>query len=108
MSRQTQMNIPITDSLEEETMHLFDAEARKEVAFCGAKTSADDRTSLQYYEERRRHSLTVGTVCEPCKDRSVAFARRLCREFVAEGRSDEAEVYRCLADTLAKETGMNR
>ena len=54
MSRQTQMNIPITDSLEEETMHLFDAEARKEEALCGAETSADDRTSLQYYAERRR------------------------------------------------------
>ena len=30
-------------------MHLFDAEARKEEALCGAETSADDRTSLKYY-----------------------------------------------------------
>ena len=108
MYMQTQTIMPITDSQEEETMHLFDAGARKEEAFCGAKTSADDRTSLQYYAKRRRDNLAVGTVCERCKDRAVAFARRLCREFVAEGRKDEAEVYRWLADTLAKETGMNR
>ena len=108
MSRQTQMNISITDSHEEETMHLFDAEARKEEALCGEETSAADRTSLKYYAEQRRHGLAVGTVCERCKDRSVAFARRLCREFAAEGRTGEAQEYRWLTDTLAKETCMNR
>ena len=110
MSRQTQMNISITDSHEEETMHLFDAEARKEEALCRAETSADDRISLQYYEEQRRaQPYAVGTVCERCKDRAVAFARRLLPGIgVAEGRTDEAEEYRRLADTLAKETGMNR
>ena len=30
MFRKTRMNMPITDSHEEETMHLFDAEAREE------------------------------------------------------------------------------
>ena len=89
-------------------MHLFDAEARKEVALCGAETSADDRISLKYYAEQRRHCLTVGTVCESCKDRAVAFARRLCRELVAEGRTDGAHEYRWLADTLAREIGLNR
>ena len=108
MSRQTQTIMPITDSQEEETMHLFDAEAREEEALCGAETSADDRISLQYYLERRRYDLAVGTVCEECKPRAVMFARRLCREFVAEGRTNDAQEYRRLADRLAKETGLNR
>ena len=108
MSRQTQMNIPITDSRGEETMHLFDAEAREEEALCGAETSVDDRISLKYYVVRRLDDLAVGTVCERCKPRTVTFARRLCREFVAEGRTDEAHEYRRLADRLAKETCMNR
>ncbi len=107
MSRQTQMNMPFTDSREEETMDLFDAEAREEEALCGAETD-DDRISLKYYGDRCRYDLDVGTVCEPCKDRAVTFARRLCREFMAEGRLDEAEEYRRLADRLAKETCMNR
>ena len=108
MSRQTQTKMPMTSGQEEETMHLFDAEARKEEALCGVKTSAADRTSLKYYAEQRRQGLAVGTICEPCKDRSVAFARRLCRELVAEGRTDEAQEYRWLADRLAKETRPNR
>ena len=107
MSRQTQMNIPITDNHEEETMHLFDAEAREEEALCGAETSVDDRISLKYYGERRRDNHAVGTVCQPCKDRTVAFAMRLHLELVAEGRTDEAQEYRRLADRLAKETSLN-
>ena len=104
MSRQTQMNIPITDSLEEETMHLFDAEARKEVVLCGAETSADDRRSVGGYLEDRLNNIEVGTICKRCKPRTVAFARRLCLESAAEGRTDDAHEYRWLADTLARET----
>ncbi|MCY4527883.1 MAG: hypothetical protein OXD46_02475 [Chloroflexi bacterium] len=107
MSRNTRMNMPFTDSREEEIMHLFDAEAREEEALCRAKTSADDRISVQYYLKRRLNDFAVGTVCEPCKDRTVTFARRLCREFMAEGRTDEAEEYRRLADRLTKETSVN-
>ena len=73
MSRQTQLKMPLTDSQEEETMHLFDAEARKEEALCGAETAAADRISLQYYVKRSmmNHLLTVGrgwsqrTLCLP-------------------------------------------
>ena len=108
MFRQTQLKRSITDSHEEETMHLFDAEAREEETLCGADTSVDDRISLQYYLERRRYDLEVGTVCERCKPRTVAFAIRLSREFVAEGRMDEAQEYRRLADRLTKETSLNR
>ncbi len=107
MSRQTQMNMPFTDSREEETMHLFDAEAREEEALCRAKTSADDRISLKYYGEQRRDNHAVGTVCQPCKDRAVAFARRLSREFMAEGQTDEAQEYQRLADRLTEETSVN-
>ena len=108
MSRKTRMNMSITDSHEEETMHLFDAEAREEEALCGAKTSVHDRISLQYYLELRLDDLAVGTVCERCKPRTVAFAKRLSREFVAEGRTGEAQEYRRLADILTKETSLNR
>ncbi len=108
MSRNTRMNMPITDSHEEETMHLFDAEAREEEALCGAEASVDDRISLQYYLKRRIDDLAVGTVCELCKARTVAFAMRLCREFEAEGRTDEAQEYRRLADRLTRETCLNR
>ena len=108
MSRNTRMNMSITDSHEEETMHLIDAEAREEEALCGAEASVDDRISLQYYLKRRIDDLAVGTVCELCKPRTVAFAMRLCREFVAEGRLDKAQEYRRLADRLTKETSLNR
>ncbi len=108
MSTKTRMNMPIIDSHEEETMHLFNAEAREEEALCGAETSVDDRISLQYYLERRLDDLAVGTVCERCKPRTVVFAMRLCREFLAEGRMDEAQEYRRLADRLTKETSLNR
>lgn len=107
MSRYTRMNMSITDS-HEEAMHLFDAEAREEEALCGAETSVDDRISLQYYLERRIDDLAVGTVCELCKPRTVAFARRLHLELVAEGRMDEAQEYRRLAGRLTRETCMNR
>ncbi len=108
MPRQTRIIMPVTDSQEEETMHLFDAEARKEEALCGAETSAADRISLQYYLEQRRYEIPVGTVCERCKPRTVAFAKCLRLELVAEGRTDEAQEYRRLADRLTKETRPNR
>ncbi len=108
MPMQTQKLKPITDSQEEETVHLFDAEARKEEALCGAETSAADRISLQYYLEQRRYEIPVGTVCERCKPRTLAFARGQRLELVAEGRTDEAQEYRRLADRLTKETRPNR
>ena len=108
MSRNTRMNMPIIDSHEEETMHLFDAEAREEEALCGAETSPNNRISLQYYVDGRRYDLAVGTVCELCKPRTVAFAMRLHLELVAEGRTGEAQEYRRLADRLTRETCMTR
>ena len=85
MSRQTQMNISITDSQEGETMHLFDAGARKEEALCRAETSVDDRTSLQYYAKRRttNHLLAVGrgrshrSLCLPLVE--IALSGQGCR-----------------------------
>ena len=108
MSRNTRMNMSITDSHEEETMHLIDAEAREEEALYRKETSVDDRISLQYYLERHLDDLAVGTVCELCKSRTVAFAMRLYLELVAEGRTDEAQEYRRLADRLTREVCMNR
>ena len=95
MSRQTQMDIPVTYSQGEETMHLFDAEAREEVALCGAETSADDWSSVQYYLKRRLNDFAVGTVCEPCKAPAVRRAERSCLNLEA-----DAGELRATADRL--------
>ena len=55
-------------------MHLFDNNARKENALCGADTSSDGP------ERRERLSgglcgLSVGAVCEGCKTLAVPLPR---------------------------------
>ena len=89
-------------------MHLFDTDAREEKALCGADTSADDRIGVDYYLGRRKDDLEVGTVCEGCKAQTVPFAVNRSRDKEAEGRLDEADEYRQLADTLVRETGLGR
>ena len=85
-------------------MHLFGAYAVEEKAHCGEETSANDRISVDYYLERRKDGLEVGTVCERCKALAAPFAMSLARDLEAEGWLDEAEEYRRLADTLLRET----
>ena len=87
-------------------MHLFDTCAVEEKALCGEDTSANDRISVDYYRERRKDGLEVGTVCERCKAMAVPFALNLIQYLEAEGFLDEAEEYRRLADTLLRETGL--
>ncbi len=86
--------------------HLFDANANVERALGGEETSANDRMSVDYYLERRKDGLEVGTVCERCKALAAPFAMSLARDLEAEGRLDEADEYRRLADTLLRETGL--
>ena len=89
-------------------MHLFDDDATEERALCGSDTSDTDRRSVRCYLEDRRHDGSVGTVCEGCKFRAVPLAEDAFRNLEFEGLVDEAEEYRQLADTLARETGMDR
>ena len=49
----TDMTKRLNDLREEETMHLFYADAREEKALCGADTSADCRRSVGGYLEDR-------------------------------------------------------
>ncbi len=86
-------------------MHLFDSDARVAKALCGVDASADDRIGVDYYLERRKDDLGVGTVCEGCKAQTVPFAKNRIRDLEAEGRWDEADEYRLLAATLVRETG---
>ena len=76
--------------------------------FCGADNSTEEWVSVCYYLKRRKNGLEVGTVCEACKAFAPPFALRLSQELEAEGRTDEAEEYRLLAETLRKETGQDR
>ena len=43
----TKMTKRLTDSREWETMHLFDAEAKEEIALCGANASPCDLITVQ-------------------------------------------------------------
>ena len=85
-------------------MHLFDAEVREEMAMCGADASVHDLTAVQDYLERRRHDLSIPTVCNRCKVSAIRFARMRHSALADEGMSDEAETYRQLADMLSRET----
>ena len=87
-------------------MHLFDTDASEEKALCGVDASADDRRGVDGYLEDRLNGVWVGAVCEGCKALAVPFAVNLTRDLEAEGRLDEAEEYRKLADTLLRETGL--
>ena len=55
-------------------MHLFDSDARDEEALCKAEVSIHDLNAVQDYLDRRRHGLSVPTVCEPCKVPAVRWA----------------------------------
>lgn len=87
-------------------LHLIDPNADKERAFCGGDTCDHDRISVEDYLHRRKNGLDVGTVCEACKVLAIPFAESIARALEAEGRLDEADEYRVLADTLRRETGL--
>ena len=87
-------------------MHPFDEDASREVALCRAASETDCLTGVESYLECRLHGVPVGTVCEACMGLAVPFAVNRARDLEAEGRRDEAEEYRQLADTLLRETGL--
>ena len=85
-------------------MHLFDADARKEMALCGADVSTFDLITVQDYLERRSHNSSLPTVCNSCRIPAIHFARMRHSALADEGTTDEAETFRHLADTLWRET----
>ena len=84
-------------------IHLFDADAREEEALCGTEVSVLNLTTVQDYLERRGHDLSLPTVCDRCKVSAIPFARMRGSALEAEGMTDEAGIYRWLADTLSRE-----
>ena len=75
-------------------MHLFDIDDREEKALCGQDTSVDDRTGVDYYLERRKDGLPVGTVCERCKALTVPFAVNHCQELEVYAKNFRAKAER--------------
>ena len=61
-----------------QTMHLMDAQASVEGAFCKSKVDADDLTSVQYYLRCRLNTLSVPTVCSECKVVAVTWIEDYC------------------------------
>lgn len=89
-----------------ETMHLMDADAREEAAFCKASASVHDLTSVQDYLERRANDLPLSTTCNKCKIVAVTWADDYCQNLEADGMAEEAHEYRRVVDQMARETGV--
>ena len=88
-------------------MHLFDEDAREEMALCGVGSSADFRRSVNGYLEDRLNEADVGTVCEGCKGRTIPFAQSMTRDLEIDGLLDEAGKYHELVEILLRETTPN-
>ena len=88
-------------------MHLVDRNASEEEAVCGVDTSDDERMGVTYYLGMRKDGFAVGTVCQRCKAQAPPLAVSLSQELEDEGLPDDAEEYRRLAETLARDTGQN-
>ena len=84
-------------------MHLMDAAAGEEEAFCGSAVSVHALTSVQDYVERRVNDLPVSPVCYRCKTAAVTFAADVCLKSAA-----EVEDLRDSADKLEKITSNSR
>ena len=92
-------------------MHLFDENAAEERANCGRDTTRTERRGLKGYLEDRLREAPVGAVCQECKALAMPLAKNIIADMAQnledEGRWGEAEDWRQLADTLAKETGQD-
>ncbi len=83
-------------------MHLFDENAARERALCGADAPANDRRGVNGDLEDRLYGNPVGVVCEGCKSRAAPFAVKTSRDLEAEGQPGEAKEYRESARLLPK------
>ena len=84
-------------------MHLMDAAAEEEAAFCESAVSVHALTSVQDYLERRVNDLPVSPVCYRCKTAAVTFAADTCLKLAA-----EVEDLRGSADRLERVAANSR
>ncbi len=84
MTPPTDITKRLTDPLQEETMHLFDADAREEKALCGADVSAEDLMTVQYCLAQLIRGVPVGNVCRACIRFAACWAEEHCRKLEAE------------------------
>ena len=84
-------------------MHLMDAAAEEEAAFCESAVSVHALTSVQDYLERRVNALPVSPVCYRCKTAAVTFAADTCLKLAA-----EVEDLRGSADRLERVAANSR
>ena len=84
-------------------MHLMDAAAEEEEAFCGSAVSVHALTSVQDYLERRVNDLPVPPVCYGCKTVAVTFAADTCMKLAA-----KVEDLRGSADRLERMAANSR
>ena len=61
-------------------MHLFHAEAKEEMALCGAKTSAYDLITVQYCLRQLIDGIPVGNICRTCVGFAAWWAEGHCRK----------------------------
>ena len=80
-----------------QTMHLMDAQASVEAAFCMFKVDLSDLTSVQYYLWCRLDSLSVPTVCAECKEGALKWLEGYCSDLEA-----DASAFRDKAEGLLK------
>ena len=88
-------------------MHLFDEDAAVEQALCAKDAPATDRKGVRGYLEDRLYCNWVGTICQDCKALAAPFTGKIIDDLQADGRVEEADEYRLLAGTLARETGQD-
>lgn len=86
-------------------MHQFDADARGEAALCGTEVSVLNLTTAQDFLERRGNDSRFRRSTAAARHRqAIPFAKMRLSALLAEGLTDEAEIYRWVADTLSRET----
>ena len=86
-------------------MHLFDENAAAEQALCGKDATGTERRGVGGYLEDRLYCNWVGAICQDCKALAAPFTGKIINDLEADGRVEEADEYRLLAGTLARETG---
>ena len=92
-------------------MHLYDAEAAEDNAFCGEDSSPIDRMSVGYYLEACLYANQYCAVCQDCKVLAMPLAEVIIEEMAEdleeEGRLGDAEDCRELFNRLARETELD-
>ena len=114
MNTTTKMNRDINRKCEMNEiheMHLMDAEAEREEAFCKVEVSAHDLISVQDYSKRRTNGLSLPTVCKACKTVAGQWAKNRSLKLEADAREIRAgadKLEGMAADCLAKADGLRR